>query len=157
MEFTDEYVHVNATGATINPSTGALEVVINYDNNRPPYVLVEVISATIHAVNATKNAFVLMTEEIANNVHNSANRGTSLAIVDYNAQVTAGHHNYDLLCQSTRAMFSNARTIHLYFTDEEGAVVLPATGLILGFNVILKVSRPVVGSIQAAYRMQIPL
>jgi len=152
-----EYVHINATNAAINPSTGALEVVINYDNDRPPYVLVEVVSANIHAINATKNTFVVMTEEIANNVHNSANKGTTLALVDYNAQVTAGHHNYDLICQSTRASFSNARTIHMYFTDEAGTVVVPGDALILGFNVILKVSRPVVGSIQAAYRSQIPL
>lgn len=157
MEYTDEYVHVNATGAAINATTGALEVVIAHDNNRPPYVLVEVISATIHAINATKNTFVIMTEELAGNVYNSANRGTTLALVDYNAQVTAGHHNYELLCQSTRAVFSNARTIHIYFTDEEGTLVVPGDALILGFNVILKVSRPVVNSIQSAYRSQIPL
>ena len=157
MEYTDEYVHVNATNAVINATTGALEVVISYDSNRPPYVLVEVVAATVLANANTSNTFVLMAEEIANNIHNSANKGTTLALIDYNSQLQAGNHNYDITGFSTRAMFSNARTIHLYFTDEAGATVIPAAGLILGFNVILKVSRPVVGSIQSAYRAQIPL
>jgi hypothetical protein len=157
MEYTDEYVHVNATNAAINATTGALEVVISYDSNRPPYVLVEVVAATVLANANTSNTFVLMAEEIANNIHNSANKGTTLALIDYNSQLQAGNHNYDITGFSTRAMFSNARTIHLYFTDEAGDVVLPAAALILGFNIMLKISRPVVGSIQAAYRSQVPL
>ena len=122
MEFTDEYVHVNATNAVINPTTGSLEVVISYDSNRPPYVLVEVVAATVLANANTSNTFVLMAEEIANNIHNSANKGTTLALIDYNTQLQAGNHNYDITGFSTRAMFSNARTIHLYFTDRKSVV-----------------------------------
>jgi hypothetical protein len=156
MEFTDEYVHVNNTNA-VYTSNGALEVVISYDSNRPPYALVEVASATVLSANTNPRAFILMTEEIANNLHNTANRGTSLAIMPYYTQVAANNHNYDLLGVSARASFSNARTLHLYFTDHNGVTVNPTAGVILGFNVLLKISRPSVGSITAAYRTQIPL
>ena len=81
MEFTDEYLHVNSISS---PTTnGVTQVVINHDNNRPPYCLVEVVSATIHSDTDTNSVFVLTTEEIANNIRNTANKGTSLALVDY--------------------------------------------------------------------------
>ena len=157
MEYTDEYVHVNTSSLTLNASTGAFEVVFNYDNNRPPYVLVEAISATVHAVNNTVDTFIIMAEEIATNVYNNDNKGTTLALVDYNTQVQAGHHNYDLLRQGSRALFSTSRTLNLYLTNEAGAVILPSTGILINVNILFKISRPVVGSIQPAYRSQIPL
>ena len=160
MEFTDEYVHVNNISS---PTTnGVTQVVINYDNNRPPYCLVEVVSATIHSDTDVNSVFVLSTEEIANNVKNTANKGTSLALVDYVAPLdNAGGADfvYQLLGTGAKALYSNSRTLNLYFTNAAGATVLGANegGILLGYNVILKISRPVVGSIQNAYREQIPL
>ncbi len=156
MEFTDEYLHVNNISS---PATnGVTRVVINHDNNRAPYCLVEVVSATIHSGTDINSVFVLATEEIANNVRNTANKGTSLALVDYVAPLDnagAGHFVYQLLVQGAKALYSNSRTLNLYFTDADGNLVIGAP--LLGYNVILKISRPVVGSIQNAYREQIPL
>ena len=160
MEYTDEYVHVNSVSS---PTTnGVTQVVINYDNNRPPYCLVEVVSATIHSDTDTNSVFVLTTEEIANNIRNTANKGTSLALVDYVAPLdNAGGADfvYQLLGQGAKALYSNSRTLNLYFTNADGNLVLGANdgGILLGYNVLLKISRPVVGSIQNAYREQIPL
>ena len=157
MDYTDEYVHVNTTNLTINATTGAFEVVFNYDNNRPPYILVEPISATIHAIDNSVDTYIIMAEENATNVYNNDNKGTTLALVDYNTQVKAGHHNYDLLRQGSRALFSTARTLNIYLTNEAGAVILPAAGILINVNILFKVSRPVVGSIPPTYRSQIPL
>ena len=160
MEFTDEYLHVNNISS---PATnGVTRVVINHDNNRAPYCLVEVISATIRSDTDANSVFVLTTEEIANNVRNTANKGTSLALVDYVAPLdNAGGADfvYQLLAQGAKALYSNSRTLNLYFTNADGNLELGADvgGALLGYNVILKISRPVVGSIQNAYREQIPL
>ena len=106
--------------------------------------------------------FVLATEEIANNVRNTANKGTSLALVDYVAPLdNAGGADfvYQLIGQGAKALYSNSRTLNLYFTNADGDSALGSNngGPLLGYNVILKISRPVVGSIQNAYREQIPL
>jgi hypothetical protein len=160
MEFTDEYLHVNyLTSPTTN---GVARVVINYDNNRSPYCLVEVVSATIHSDTDVNSVFVLSTEEIANNVKNTSNKGTSLALVDYVAPLdNAGGADfvYQLLGNGAKALYSNSRTLNLYFTNAAGATVLGANegGILLGYNVMLKISRPVVESIPPAYRSQIPL
>ena len=160
MEFTDEYLHVNSISS---PTTnGVTQVVINHDNNRAPYCLVEVVSATIHSDTDTNSVFVLATEQIANNVKNTANKGTSLALVDYVAPLdNAGGADfvYQLLGQGAKALYSNSRTLNLYFTNAEGNLVLGLSGggPLIGYNVILKISRPVVGSIQNVYREQIPL
>ena len=160
MEFTDEYIHVNNISS---PTTnGVTRVVINRDNNRAPYCLVEVVSATIHSDTDVNSVFVLSTEEIANNVKNTANKGTSLALVDYVAPLdNAGGADfvYQLLGTGAKALYSNSHSLNIYFTNAAGATVLGANegGVLLGYNVILKISRPVVGSIQNAYREQIPL
>lgn len=160
MEFTDEYIHVNNISS---PTTnGVTRVVINRDNNRAPYCLVEVVSATIHSDTDVNSVFVLSTEEIANNVKNTANKGTSLALVDYVAPLdNAGGADfvYQLLGSGAKALYSNSHSLNIYFTNAAGATVLGANegGVLLGYNVILKISRPVVGSIQNAYREQIPL
>jgi hypothetical protein len=160
MEFTDEYLHVNYVSS---PTTnGVTRVVINYDNNRSPYCLVEVVSATIHSDTDVNSVFVLSTEETANNVKNTANKGTSLALVDYVAPLdNAGGADfvYQLIGTGAKALYSNSRTLNLYFTNADGATVLGANegGILLGYNFILKISRPVVGSIPPAYRSQIPL
>ncbi len=104
----------------------------------------------------------MATEEIAINVRNTANKGTSLALVDYVAPLDnagAGHFVYQLLVQGAKALYSNSRTLNLYFTNADGNIALGANdgGPLIGYNVILKISRPVVGSIQNAYREQIPL
>ena len=160
MEYTDEYMHVNSVSS---PTTnGVTQVVINHDNNRPPYCLVEVISATIHSDTDVNTTFVVMTEELAANVRNTANKGTTLALVDYVAPLDVGggaDYVYQLLRQGAKALYSNSRTLNLYFTNADGNLVLGSNdgGILLGYNVILKISRPVVGSIQNAYREQIPL
>jgi hypothetical protein len=160
MEFTDEYLHVNYLSS---PTTnGVARVVINYDNNRSPYCLVEVVSATIHSDTDVNSVFILSTEEIANNVKNTSNKGTSLALVDYVAPLdNAGGADfvYQLLGTGAKALYSNSRTLNLYFTNAAGATVLGANegGILLGYNVMLKISRPVVESIPPAYRSQIPL
>ena len=159
MEYTDEYVHINYVSSPANTS-GVTEVVINHDNNRAPYALVEVISATIHSDTDVDTTFVVSTEEVASNVRNTANKGTSLALVDYVAQLDAGGGQdfvYQLLRQGTKALYSNPRTLHFYFTTAAGVTIKPADGTITGYNLLLKISRPVVGSIQPSYREQIPL
>jgi hypothetical protein len=103
-----------------------------------------------------------MTEELAANVRNTANKGTTLALVDYVAPLDVGggaDYVYQLLRQGAKALYSNSRTLNLYFTNADGNLVLGSNdgGILLGYNVILKISRPVVGSIQNAYREQIPL
>ena len=122
----------------------------------------EVVSATIHSDTDTNSVFVLTTEEISNNVRNTANKGTSLALVDYVAPLdNAGGADfvYQLLGNGAKALYSNSRTLNLYFTNAAGATVLGANegGILLGYNVLLKISRPVVESIPPAYRSQIPL
>ena len=159
MEYTDEYVHINYVSSPANTS-GVTEVVINHDNNRAPYALVEVISATIHSDTDVDTTFVVSTEEVASNVRNTANKGTSLALVDYVAQLDSGGGQdfvYQLLRQGTKALYSNPRTLHFYFTTAAGVTIKPADGTITGYNLLLKISRPVVGSIQPSYREQIPL
>ena len=159
MEYTDEYVHINYVSSPANAS-GVTEVVINHDNNRAPYALVEVISATIHSLTDIDTTFVVSTEEVASNVRNTANKGTSLALVDYVAPLdSAGGADfvYQLLRQGTKALYSNPRTLHFYFTTAAGVTIKPTDGTITGYNALLKISRPVVGSIQPSYREQIPL
>tara|TARA_R110000772_G_scaffold79047_5_gene169284 strand:+ start:1702 stop:2181 length:480 start_codon:yes stop_codon:yes gene_type:complete len=159
MEYTDEYVHINYVSSPTN-AAGVTEVVINHNNDRAPYALVEVISATIHSDTDVNTTFVVMTEEIAVNVRNTANMGTTLSLVDYVAPLdNAGGADfvYQLLRQGTKALYSNTRTLHFYFTTAAGVPILPADGTITGYNVLLKISRPVVGSIQPSYREQIPL
>ena len=159
MEYTDEYVHINYVSSPAN-TAGVTEVVINHNNDRAPYALVEVISATIHSDTDDNTTFVVMTEEIAVNVRNTANVGTTLALTDYVAPIdVAGGADfvYQLLRQGTKALYSNTRTLHFYFTNAAGVTILPADAVITGYNVLLKISRPVVGSIQPSYREQIPL
>lgn len=159
MEYTDEYVHINYVSSPAN-AAGVTEVVINHNNDRAPYALVEVISATIHSETDVNTTFVVMTEEIAVNVRNTANMGTTLALADYASPIdVAGGASfaYQLLREGTKALYSNTRTLHFYFTNAAGVPILPADALITGYNVLLKISRPVVGSIQPAYREQIPL
>ena len=159
MEYTDEYVHINYVSSPANAS-GVTEVVINHDNNRAPYALVEVISATIHSLTDIDTTFVVSTEEVAGNVRNTANKGTSLALVDYVAPFDAtggADFVYQLLRQGTKALYSNTRTLHFYFTTAAGVTIKPADGTITGYNVLLKISRPVVGEVQPAYRTEIPL
>ena len=161
MEYTDEYIHINSVSSPLD-AAGVGQVVINYDNNRPPYVLVEVISATIHSDTDVNSTYVLMTQEMSANVRNTANKGTSIALIDYSSPLeNAGGADfvYQLIGQSTKALYSNARVLHFYITNAAGDPTLGVVGggVILGYNIILKVSRPVVNSIQSAYRSQIPL
>ena len=44
MEFTDQYVYVNVTDAIATANPNSLKVVLNYNNDRAPYALVEVMS-----------------------------------------------------------------------------------------------------------------
>jgi hypothetical protein len=161
MEFTDEYVHINSISSPLD-AAGVGEVVINYDNNRAPYALVEVISATIHSDTDVNTTYVLTTQEIANNVRNTANKGTTLALIDYVAPLdTTGGADflYQLIRQGAKALYSNSRVLHFYITNAQGGPTLGIIGggVILGYNIVLKISRPVVGSVAPAYREQIPL
>ena len=160
MDYTERFVHVcvnyqqDPAPVYVNDS---YEITLSYDNDRAPYVLVELVSGTIHAVNAVVNTYVVKTREIAGNQYNNLNLGTSLALLDYNTQVTAGHHNYDIIGFSSKSLYSNTKKLNIYFTDESGSVIDMTGGQILGFNLIFKVSYPIVGSVPQLYRTQIPL
>ena len=161
MEFTDEYLHINSISSPLD-AAGVGTVVINYDSNRAPYALVEVISGTIHSDTDVNTTYVLTTQEIANNVRNTANKGTTLALIDYVMPLDTGggaDFVYQLIGQSTKALYSNSRVLHFYITNAAGDPTLGVVGggVILGYNFVLKISRPVVGSIAPAYRAQIPL
>jgi hypothetical protein len=160
MEFTDEYLHINSTSSPLD-AAGVGTVVINYDSNRAPYALVEVISGTIQSDTDVNTSYVLTTQEIANNVRNTSNKGTTLALIDYVAPLTGTGADfvYQLIGQSTKALYSNSRVLHFYITNAAGDPTLGVVGggVILGYNFVLKISRPVVGSIAPAYREQIPL
>ena len=60
---------------------------------------------------------------------------------------------YQLLGQGAKALYSTSRTLNLYFTNADGNPVLGANdgGILLGYNVLLKISRPVVGLSQAEH------
>ena len=161
MDFTDRYIHVCVNEAQ-QPAPSFInntyyQVTLSSDSDRVPYALVEVVSATIHAVNNNANTFVLKCDEIASNQINNLNTGSTFCLIDYNTMVTAGHHNYDIVGYSSKLMLSNARKINIYFTDEAGDVILADSGQILGFNIIFKVTYPVVGAVPQLYRTQIPL
>ena len=161
MEFTDQYIHV-CLNKDQNPApvfyNDAYRLTISQNNDRPPYALVEVISATIIANTNIHNTFVLRAEEIAGNFYCNENKGTTLALIDYNTQITAGHQSYNLTSSGSKVLFSNAQTLSLYITDEIGIKVGFGAGEdIDGMNLIIKVSYPVVNSIQPSYKAQVPL
>ena len=76
MEFTDQYVYVNVTDAIAAANPNSLKVVLNYNNDRAPYALVEVVSFSIKTAVATKNHYTLKVEEIAQNYVGYDDQGT---------------------------------------------------------------------------------
>ena len=160
MEYVERYVHVDVNANQIPApvfSGNAYEVTLSYDNDRVPYSLIELIAGTVHSATNTANTYVLKCEEIATNAINNLNKGSTFALMNYNTQVQAGHHDYDFICNSAKLLFSNAKKLHIYLTDEEGTIIDPAGGDIIGFNFIFKISYPTVGGIPPVYRSQIPL
>lgn len=155
MEYIEQYVWVNENLA--GPLTnGQLKVVLNYSNDRAPYALVEVISFNAQSNTNAISSLILKTAEIANNYTGTDNIGSVLAVCNYNTQIQAGRHSYQLDSFGSKLNYMNARTLNLYLDDENGVNQLSA-GTILGFNLLIKVSYPKVGQIAPAYRMQIPL
>ena len=61
MEYTDQYVYVNVTDAIATANPNSLKVVLNYNNERTPYALVEVMSFSIKTAVATKNLHSIQT------------------------------------------------------------------------------------------------
>lgn len=158
MDYVDQYVYVNVTDAVAAEINDELRVVLNYNNDRVPYALVEVISFSIKSSTATNNIFTLKTVEIAQNYLGYDNMGTALAIAPFSSDVQAGHHLYAMYGSCSRVMFANPRSLTFYITDEENVKqVIGAAEVIENYTVLLKVSYPKTGEITPAYRSQIPL
>jgi hypothetical protein len=158
MEFTDQYVYVNVTDAIATANPNSLKVVLNYNNDRAPYALVEVMSFSIKTDVATKNHYTLKVEEIAQNYVGYDNEGTALAVAPFNSDIAAGHHVYTMYGSPAKVMFSNARALTFYIVDDEEVrqQVGPAFD-VENYTMMLKVSYPNVGVIPPTYRAQIPL
>ena len=158
MEFTDQYVYVNVTDAIAAANPNSLKVVLNYNNDRAPYALVEVMSFSIKTDVATKNHYTLKVEEIAQNYVGYDNEGTALAVAAFNSDIAAGHHVYTMYGSPSKVMFSNARSLTFYIVDDEEVrqQVGPAFD-VENYTMMLKVSYPNVGVIPPTYRAQIPL
>jgi hypothetical protein len=158
MEYTDQYVYVNVTDAIAAEINDELRVVLNYNNDRVPYALVEVISFSIKTSTATNNIFTLKTAENAQNYLGYDNMGTALAIAPFNTDVAAGHHLYAMYGSGSKVMFANPRSLTFYITNDNNvkqAIGVPE--VIENYTMLLKVSYPKVGEIQPLYRSQIPL
>ena len=158
MDFVDQYVYVNVTDAIAAANPNSLKVVLNYNNDRAPYALVEVMSFSIKTAVATKNHYTLKVEEIAQNYVGYDNQGTALAVAPFNSDIAAGHHVYTMYGNPSKVMFSNARSLTFYIVDDEEVrqQVGPAFD-VENYTMMLKVSYPNVGVIPPTYRAQIPL
>jgi hypothetical protein len=158
MEFTDQYVYVNVTDAIATANPNSLKVVLNYNNDRAPYALVEVMSFSIKTDVATKNHYTLKVEEIGQNYVGYDNQGTTLAVAPFNSDIAAGHHVYTMYGNPSKVMFSNARSLTFYIVDDEEIrqQVGPAFD-VENYTMMLKVSYPNVGVIPPTYRSQIPI
>jgi hypothetical protein len=158
MEFTDQYVYVNVTDAIAAANPNSLKVVLNYNNDRAPYALVEVMSFSIKTDVATSNHYTLKVEEIAQNYVGYDNQGTALAVAPFNSDIAAGHHVYTMYGSPSKVMFSNARSLTFYIVDDEEVRQQVGAGFdVENYTMMLKVSYPNVGVIPPTYRSQIPL
>ena len=160
MEYTEQYVYVNvgdAVAAT-EMTDDQLRLTLNFNNDRVPYALVEVISFILKTNNSNNNRFTLKCTELPQNYLGYDNMGCALSVAGFSADITAGHHVYELCGSSPKLMFANPRLLTLYITNDQGVkqpVGVPDN--IEGFTVIIKVSYPKTGEIPGLYRSQIPL
>ena len=160
MEYTDQYVYVNAVEATpmVDADRRALKVILNYSTDRVPYALVEVLSLSLRVDNDVGNHYTLKVEEIGQNYLGHDNRGTALAVAPFNSNIKTGHFVYTMLGTPAKVMFGNARELTFYIEDEDGDRVSVGAAYPLGaYTMMLKVSYPKTGEIVQDYRMQIPL
>ena len=158
MEFTDQYVYVNVTDAIAAANPNTLKVVLNYNNDRAPYALVEVMSFSIKTDVATSNHYTLKVEEIGQNYVGYDNQGTALAVAPFNSDIAAGHHVYTMYGSPSKVMFSNARSLTFYIVDDEEVRQVVGAGVdVENYTMMLKVSYPNVGVIPPTYRSQVPL
>lgn len=160
MEYTDQYVYVNAVEATpmVDADRRALKVILNYSTDRVPYALVEVLSLSLRVDNDVGNHYTLKVEEIGQNYLGHDNRGTALAVAPFNSNIKTGHFAYTMLGTPAKVMFGNARELTFYIEDEDGdRVSVGAAYPLEAYTMMLKVSYPKTGEIVQDYRMQIPL
>lgn len=160
MEYTDQYVYVNAVEATpmVDANRRALKVVLNYSTDRVPYALVEVLSFSLRVDNDAYNHYTLKVEEIGQNYLGHDNRGTALAVAPFNSSIKAGHFVYTMLGTQAKVMFGNARELTFYIEDENGERESVGDAYpVEAYTMMLKVSYPKTGEIVQDYRMQIPL
>lgn len=160
MEYTDQYVYVNAVEATpmVDADRRALKVILNYSTDRVPYALVEVLSLSLRVDNDIANHYTLKVEEIGQNYLGHDNRGTALAVAPFNSAIKAGHFVYTMLGTPAKVMFGNARELTFYIEDEAGVREQVGDAYpVESYTMMLKVSYPKTGEIVQDYRMQIPL
>lgn len=160
MEYTDQYVYVNAVEATpmVDADRRALKVILNYSTDRVPYALVEVLSLSLRVDNDVGNHYTLKVEEIGQNYLGHDNRGTALAVAPFNSNIKTGHFVYTMLGTPAKVMFGNARELTFYIEDENGERESVGDAYpVESYTMMLKVSYPKTGEIVQDYRMQIPL
>ena len=160
MEYTDQYVYVNAIQATpmVDADRRALKVILNYSTDRVPYALVEVLSFSLRVDANVDNHFTLKVEEIGQNYIGHDNKGTALAVAPFNSAIGASHFVYTMLGAPAKVMFGNARELTFYIEDENGdRESVGDVYSVEAYTMMLKVSYPKTGEIPQDYRMQIPL
>ena len=161
MEYTDQYVYVNATDAVAAANPDTLKVVLNYSTDRVPYALVEVMSLSIRTITKVDSYFTLKVEEMGQNYLGHDNQGTSLAVVPFNVAIDeTGPPNkylYTMYGASPKVMFGNPRSLTFYIVDAQGVREELGGNNVSTYSMVLKVSYPKTGEIAQDYRMQIPL
>lgn len=152
--FTDRYVYVNS--ADKDPIDAfRLQIDLGPNNERVPYIHVEPMSATLATNDLTSKGFTIKCEEIAMNYYSSDLKGSTLTTLEFNALID-GEHVFTLPNYASQLVFGGqTRFLTIFVEDVEGVRINLTT--ISPFSILFKCRFPVVGSIETAYRQQIPL
>ena len=170
MEYTDTFIYVTSKRVAIVDNTFTIN--LGYNQDRPPYTIVEVLSATLQAdpaMGSPVTNYVLKCQEGGINYSAMDNKGTALCLIGYSTDLIAPavapttygavlHRNYEQVGYGSKVVFGNARSLTFYVEDCIGADKKTiGVGEINCIMLMLKVSYPKVGEIQPLYRSQIPL
>jgi len=153
-ELTDRFVFVNSS-ADIAISTTHIKIDLGPNADRVPYSSVELISATLLSSVLEMDAYVIKTDDQAMNYFSSDLTGTSVGVLAFNGVVDA-LNTYTLQGFAPQLVFGgNTRYLTLYIESPAG--VKQTLDTFGSFTMSFKCKYPKVGSMQEAYRQQIPL
>lgn len=157
MSFTDKYVFVN-TESAVAIDLFSFRLDLGSNNERVPYVLVEALSASLASTEMTDVGYTVKCEEIALNYFSGDRKGSTLATLDFNANLPGAIDNRNVfhMTGATQLVLGGQTRFLTVFVEDIFGEKQTITNLI-PFSLLLKLKYPVVGAIEASYRQQIPL